>query len=119
MYLYFIFSFIFVSWKLPCAHYPLLLILSLDLIGSWAFWLLSYVPPVIIPQTRTTGLVHLIFILAAVFSWMCFITSPLALSLMTAFSPTLPIRTMSLLRLCLSGGWGDGIGPLVLDYLLL
>lgn len=52
---------------------PLLLILSLSRIGSWAFRLLSCVPPVTAPLNRTTGLAFLILILAAVFSWMCFI----------------------------------------------
>lgn len=89
---------------------PLLLILSLYLIGSWAFRLLSCVPPVTPPLNRTTGLAFLILILAAVFSWMCFITSPLALSVLTALGnyprpltacpddvPSAPV---------LDGGWG-------------
>lgn len=63
---------------------PLLLILCLYLIGSWAFWLLSCVLPVIAPRNWTGSLAFLILILAAIFSWMCFITSLLALSLLTA-----------------------------------
>ena len=76
------------------------------------------------PLNLTTNLAFLILILGAIFSWTCFLTSPLAPSVLTALenypqpNTACPDDVLSVPVSVWRVG-GTGIRSLVLDYLLL